>query len=70
MPEMNGIEMITKIKQDPKTSSIPIVMHSGFCMKTDFEYLTLYNIKCLPKPSSRIEIINAIQSAIKQMNET
>jgi len=37
MPNMNGIELCQKLKSNPTTKSIPIIIHSGFDSESDIE---------------------------------
>jgi len=37
MPEMDGLEVLTKLKQNPETSKIPVVMLTGKTTTSDIE---------------------------------
>ena len=68
MPEMNGIEVLTRIKSMPCTASIPVIMISGcgsFHNDLDAEKLGAFSI--LTKPYSPAFLMREAQRAIESL---
>jgi CheY-like chemotaxis protein len=53
MPTMDGLELIERLRSDPKTAAIPILVVSG-----NSELATAANAR-LPKPFTRRELLHA-----------
>ncbi len=53
MPLLNGIELATRLKGQPQTASIPVIMFTGKGHRIDVADLAQTNIKhVVPKPFS------------------
>ncbi len=67
LPKMNGFEVLSEIKDDPATSSIPVIILSNLGQKEDVEKgLKLGAIDFLIKAHfTPIEIIEKIQKILK-----
>jgi len=60
MPEMDGMEMIDKLKHLPKTVDIPLLVVSADIQKSDNELFTSKNVKFIQKPFKPEELRNSI----------
>jgi len=71
MPEMNGIELIKKIKNNPETSHIPIMMATGTMMTIEDLDIALSAgaSDYIRKPIEKIEL-NARVKAMLQLSDT
>jgi len=67
MPDMNGIQAIQKLRENPQTSHIPIVMITGAMTSTDDLKLALDAgaFDYLSKPFNSTELIARITSALR-----
>src|SRR5689334_14293899 len=51
LPKLDGWEVLRQLRQDPRTSSIPVVMLSGSVFAGDLEKARQFGVLgCLPKP--------------------
>ncbi len=70
MPDIDGLEVCKTLRNDPKTSAIPIILISGRILPQDvragFDAGASDYIK---KPIEQIELIERVRSAINQMSE-
>ncbi|MEA5535902.1 response regulator [Crocosphaera sp. XPORK-15E] len=67
MPKMNGYEVCRRIKSDPKTENVPVVM----CSSKGEEFDRYWGIKqgadaYIAKPFEDIELIGTIQQLLRQ----
>lgn len=74
MPKMNGIEALTKLKQDPTTTNIPVIMASGIMIDSTHLATALKAgaIDFVQKPCDPIELqarLNAALQLSKAMQE-
>ena len=60
MPTMDGLELIERLRSDPKTSGIPILVVSG-----NSELATGANAR-LPKPFTARELLHAAAALIRE----
>ena len=67
MPEMSGVEMIEKLRQNPETAHIPVIMLTarGFAIE-DEQREQLHISACLSKPFSPREVLATIEEVLKQ----
>ncbi len=65
MPEMDGFDLLRRLKSDPRTQSVPVVMLSSL---TDSEMrdkgIALGAIQFLTKPASRRDLLAAMESVL------
>lgn len=74
MPTMNGLEMLAKLKTDPETKHIPVVVLTNM---SDFNITNmaitrgaaLCIIKSQTEPSDVIASVNAVLAKASQLNE-
>lgn len=66
MPNMTGIEMVEKLRQDEKTKEIPVIMLTarGFAIE-DHQKQMLNIAEFLSKPFSPKELLRTIQDVIE-----
>lgn len=68
MPHMDGFEVLKRLKEDEKTSSIPVIMLTA---KTDDESKSrasqLYNEEYLTKPIEAPELHSKIEKVLNRM---
>ena len=66
MPEMNGIELIKKLKHDECTKTIPIIMMSGIMTSSENLKIALEAgaIDYIRKPIDKIELIARVRSML------
>ena len=67
MPVMTGVEMIKKLRQNPETAHIPVIMLTarGFAIE-DEQKEQLQVSACLSKPFSPREVLQTIEDVLKQ----
>jgi len=67
MPVMSGLEMIEKLRQNPDTAHIPVVMLTarGFSLEDD-QKERLRISACLGKPFSPREVLQTIEEVLRQ----
>ena len=67
MPQMTGIELIEKLRQNESTSEIPVLMLTarGFAID-DQQKETLKIAGCLSKPFSPREVLQSIEQVLDQ----
>ena len=67
MPIMSGVEMIQKLRQNPETAHIPVIMLTarGFAIEDD-QKEQLQVSACLSKPFSPREVLQTIEDVLKQ----
>ena len=58
MPGMNGIELLTRLKQDPDISSIPVIVMTSD-QDAEVESLSLGAIDFIPKPYPKADVVHA-----------
>lgn len=69
MPIMNGLELIEKLRQNPQTASIPVIMLTarGFSIEDRLQE-QLRVSACLSKPFSPREVLGIIEDVLKAQN--
>ena len=67
MPNMTGIEMVKKLRQEKETSEIPVIMLTarGFAIE-ELEKVSLNIAEFLSKPFSHKELLNTIENILAQ----
>jgi CheY-like chemotaxis protein len=67
MPVMSGVELIEKLRQNPETAHIPVIMLTarGFTIEED-QKEQLKISACLSKPFSPREVLGTIEEVLKQ----
>ena len=67
MPVMSGVEMVEKLRQNPETAHIPVIMLTarGFAIE-DEQKEQLRISACLSKPFSPREVLGTIEDVLKQ----
>ena len=67
MPVMSGVEMIEKLRENPDTAHIPVIMLTarGFDIEDD-QREKLRISACLSKPFSPREVLGTIEEVLKQ----
>ena len=67
MPVMSGVEMIEKLRQNPETAHIPVIMLTarGFSIEAE-QKEQLHISACLSKPFSPREVLQTIEDVLKQ----
>ena len=67
MPIMSGVEMIQKLRQNPETAHIPVIMLTarGFAIEDD-QKEQLKVSACLSKPFSPREVLQTIEDVLKE----
>lgn len=69
MPEMDGYEVITQLRQDPATATIPFIFLTAKAGKTDFRQgMKLGADDYLTKPFSATELLEAIASQFRKQS--
>jgi|GEM_PF-1135946 len=66
MPELNGLDLIRRLKTNPKTKDIPAILFTGALMP-DEEFnkaLEIGAIDCIRKPLDNMELIARIKTAL------
>ena len=67
MPVMNGLEMIEKLRQNPETARIPVIMLTARGFEIEEEQKERLRISaCLSKPFSPREVLATIEDVLKQ----
>lgn len=67
MPVMSGLELIEKLRQNPQTDQIPVIMLTarGFSIEDD-QKEQLKIAACLSKPFSPREVLQTIEDVLAQ----
>ncbi len=66
MPGMDGFEVCKKVKEDPATQKIKVLILTGYGTKTNIdEVLSIGADAVLTKPSSKKEIIACVEKLLK-----
>ncbi|OFX48540.1 MAG: hypothetical protein A2046_03310 [Bacteroidetes bacterium GWA2_30_7] len=66
MPEMNGIEAIKWLKNEPSTKDIPVLMVSALSSSEDIEMaLDTGAIDYIRKPINKTELLARVKSALR-----
>lgn len=67
MPVMNGIELIEKLRENPQTENVPVIMLTarGFAIEEDKKE-QLKVSACLSKPFSPREVLGTIEEVLQQ----
>jgi len=67
MPEMDGIELIKKLKADENTSEIPVIMCTGVMISSEHLHTALMAgaVDYIRKPIDKIELIARVKSMLQ-----
>lgn len=67
MPVMNGIELIKKLKEDDRTSNIPVIMCTGAMLTSEDLRMALQAgaVDYIRKPIDKIELLARIQATLR-----
>lgn len=67
MPVMTGLQLIEKLRQNPDTASVPVIMLTarGFAIEDDVRQ-RLKISDCLSKPFSPREVLQNVQQVLEQ----
>ncbi|MBI4368673.1 MAG: response regulator [Elusimicrobia bacterium] len=66
LPKLSGLEVLKRLKEDPKTKAIPVIIHSALSQPEDIQRgLEMGAAKYLTKPCPPPEIIEALRQALK-----
>ena len=66
MPRMDGIELLRRIKADPETAGIPVILLTAKSQDADiFEGRRSGAEDYLPKPFSPTQLVNSVAEAVK-----
>ena len=67
MPVMSGLELIQKLRENPETAQIPVIMLTarGFAIENN-QKEKLRVSACLSKPFSPREVLQTIEDVLKQ----
>ncbi len=67
MPNLNGIQLFNKIRQNPKTKNIPIIVSTGFVKDKNLsligEFMHSYSLE---KPFSMAKLVETAKKAVKE----
>ena len=67
MPEMNGLELLEKIKNDRMLASIPIILQSACTDETEINKAYILGISgFLKKPYKKSQVLHAIKEALSE----
>lgn len=67
MPQMDGLEVLTRLKGVPDTSSIPVILLTAKIMPSDInEAFELGADDYITKPFTRVRLIDAINSCLSK----
>ncbi|MGD8353728.1 MAG: response regulator [Pseudomonadota bacterium] len=61
MPEMNGFEVLERLKQDPATSKIPVIMLTARKSREDMQRAKdLGAVEYITKPFKAVEVVDKV----------
>jgi two-component system, OmpR family, alkaline phosphatase synthesis response regulator PhoP len=67
MPEMNGGEVLDRLKRDPRTKRIPVIMFTADVKKVKVgEFQMRGAVGCLFKPFSQRQFLSKVKEALDQ----
>jgi CheY-like chemotaxis protein len=67
MPRLNGFETVTRLRQDPRTAGIPVVMVTGRAQSADRERGEEVGVEAyLTKPFEPAELIDVVSRLARQ----
>ena len=69
MPEMDGVALAAKLKSNPVTSSVPLILSSSSDLVNESEALGLGFVSRAAKPIREAEIVVALQTALASSGE-
>lgn len=64
MPKENGYKVCARLKDDPRTAGIPVVLLTGYTDFTDAFKKFPNVVACLEKPFEPPELLNAVADAL------
>ena len=71
MPLLNGLEMLERLKEDPKTAAIPVLMLTTEAQRSMIERARQYGAKAwLIKPVKVESLISTVQKVLKQQESS
>jgi two-component system, OmpR family, alkaline phosphatase synthesis response regulator PhoP len=67
MPQMSGVELITRLRADPQTSDIPVIMLTakGYELSRELLIEQLRVLKIVAKPFSPRELLQDVNAALQ-----
>ena len=65
MPEMDGFTLTRNIKQDPRFSGVPVIIHSSLTGKTNEEHVKKVGADAYVAKFNAMELAIAIQKVLK-----
>ena len=67
MPRLNGLEVVKRLRQDPTTVRIPVVLlTANHCQKDQAEVQALGIVAYLVKPFSPLELLSLVQEVLDE----
>lgn len=67
MPRLNGFETVTRLRQDPRTAGIPVVMVTGRAQSADRERGEEVGVEAyLTKPFEPAELVDVVSRLARQ----
>lgn len=69
MPVMTGEEMILRVRGNPATATLPIIVVSSDCSETRIERLEEHGVRFIPKPFSPGQLRDAVREVIGVSDE-
>lgn len=71
LPQMNGLDLLHRLRQEPRTAAIPVIAVTGNCDEgTEARCLRAGFIACLRKPLGAEELYRTVQGAIEPATRT
>ncbi|MBN2291304.1 MAG: response regulator [Pirellulales bacterium] len=72
MPHLDGLGLVKKIRANPETADIPVLMLTAKGYELDQEYLfeTLKILELVAKPFSPRELLKSVEQALQEQDTT
>ena len=66
MPDMDGLEIARRLRADPRTHALRILVHSAHAMQGQQEAILAAGCDAyIPKPTSRVELLSAVAALLQ-----